>query len=482
MPEIHPPRWRVLPALALFLLLLTGCRATPIRTLPLDTRWGRGLLVGVSQLHEAPAMQVDERGEGVQLVWGSKQAGRIDLHAARIQRDRGVVSDVDLGTGLFLPRRYRLFTLANGERGLLTLAKPHKEGIPGVFYLRLSPQGDLLAPAQRITPDDARVVSYDALLRPDGALDLVWEARRPEDDARMIFHRRLTGLDAEPAGGDPILLVERGQGPSLFRDAAGALHLLWHLDRELEGDRIILYAPLGDAPAGPVEGVQIKRHGRNPGLRFSSPALTGDDGHLYAFWHLERLSGLSAGTASVTVISFPAGRPDQTREFDIAIPEGIPGREAWPQEGDFIPFAAPAGRLSGYVLYPGALQNSPPGDRAILLMTAKLTYRMKSELQPVMVALADGGQAGYAPIARSRFISSKPVGASDDAGNLYAAWLDYRGAGKYLVLLSTTSRAWMQGALQLTRSDMMDDIAGEVGFGLLAASALIPMLLFIFLL
>ena len=474
--------WRAWLILSLLILTLMGCRATPPRTQPLDTPWGRGLWVGTGQLHEAPALLVDAQGERVQLVWGSKQQGKIDLHLAQMTSHAGVVSSMDLDTGLFLPRHYRLFPLATGDTLLLTLARPHKDGVPGVFLVRLSPQGTPQTPPQRITPADAHVVNYDAAMRSDESLDLVWEALSPDEDGRGLFYHRLRGLTATPSAENLPRFLAQGQSPSLFRDGRGRLHLLWHLDRTSVGDREILYARLNEAPEGPVAGVPIYRHGRNPGLRLSAPALTGDDEHLYAFWHLERLSGLGAGTASVTVVTFPMVQPAQASAFDIVIPEVLPNPDAWRAGGDVIPISETTqARTSGYVFDPRALYFPSPTDHAVLLMSAKLTYRMKSRLQPVMVRLQNGRQVGYAPIARSRFISTRPVGTGDLAGNLYAAWLDYRDTGTYLVLFSSTSPVWKQGALQLSLGDMLEDVLSELGFGLLATSALIPMLLFIFL-
>jgi hypothetical protein len=463
----------------LLALLLAGCQSIPEHTQSLNTTWSRGMLVGTAHLQEPAAMAVTADGETIHLVWGTRQEGRIDLHLAQIDRQRGVTRTVDLGTGLFLPRRYRLFLLPDGELRLLTLARPDKAGTPGVFYMRLWADGALLGPAQRITPPEMAVASYDAVMRPEGVIELAWE--RASEADRTIHARQLRALEAPaPQMDAPRLLAAQAQGPSLYLEPSGALHLLWYQDRELEGDRLIFYAPVDAATDGPLAGVRIKRHGRASGVRFSSPLLAGDEGHLYAFWHLERLAGLSAGTATVTVVAFPKGAPQQAREFDLVIPEALPEREDWTGQGFLIRLTPEdvGVRRSGYVLDPRPLAMEE-GPTLFLVMTAELSYRMKSRMQPVLAALADGTQVGYAPIARTRFISSRPVGAGDGGGNLFASWYDFRGGGKYLVYLATTSVAWRRGAMQLTRQTLMNDLAEELGFGLLAASAFTPMLLFI---
>ncbi len=469
--------WTRFLAVVLFAFLLAGCQSQPTRTLPLETTWGRGLLVGTGHLREPVAIAVDPDGSRVHLVWAQKGEQGIDIHTAQIQRDAGLVAEAQLNAGLFLPRSFRLFLLPSGEMRLFTLARPVKDALPGVFYLPLSSEGELLARPQRITPEGWGVVSYDASLNGE-AVELAWEA--DEDAGRGIFYQRLNDLEREPSASKPIRLTERGQGPSLILEPSGGWHLLWHDDRDL-GDRLILYAALDPANIGPVEGAVLRRHGRSEGVKFSSPRLAMDNDYLYAFWHQEFFSGLAAGTAATSVISFPKGHPDQSRLFEVAIPDAIPAAEAWPEGADYIPIASDdaVAFRSPYVIDPSALRTESPTDRVILLMSAKLTYRLKSEMQPVMVVLKGGDQVGYAPIARTRFLSQFPVGAGDRNAAFYAAWSDFRGAGQYLVFVSSTSAAWQKGVLQLTGQDALQDILGEIGFGLLAAGGLIPMLVFV---
>ncbi|NOX62934.1 MAG: hypothetical protein GXP42_13480 [Chloroflexi bacterium] len=463
---------------ALMALLLAGCQAQPNRTLPLDTNWGRGLWVGTGHLREPIALAVEPDGTRLYLVWAQKGEQGIGIHTAQIDQNAGIAAEAQLDAGLFLPRTFRLFLLPDGQMRLLTLARPNKDALPGVFYLRLSSSGELLARPERVTPEGWGVESYDAAFRSPDAIELVWEASA--DVGGGLRHQRLTGLEDGLSTSKPVVLVERGQGPSLVIEPSGALHLLWHDDREV-GDRLILYAELDATEIGPVEGEVIVQHGRSEGVNFSSPALAYDDDHFYAFWHQEFFSGLAAGTATVSAVSFPKNDPAQTHRFDLAIPEMIPSADAWPENMDFIPIASDdvVAFRSPYALHPSAVRVPTPGDRLMLLMSAKLTYRLKSEMQPVMVILQDGDQVGYAPIARTRFLSYFPVGVGDRAGALYAAWSDFRGAGQYLIFLSSTSAAWQEGILQLKDEDVLQDMLSELGFGLLAAGGLIPMLVFI---
>ncbi len=471
-------KWRLLWTGALFLLLLTGCQAQPNRTLPLNSIWGRGMLVGEGHMREPVAMAVAPDGSRMHLVWPREEDRGTDLYYAQVDGVQGVVAEGQLHSGLFLPRELHLFLLPDGDLWLLTRAKANKKAFSGVYWLQLSATGALQAPPQLLTPEDQEVASFDAAFRAPDVIELVWE--RSGDEGGGIYQQRLTVRAGEGEMSKPTLLVEEGEGPSLAMEPAGSLHLLWRQDRTEEGDRLIYYAPIDVDATGPVTGTLLLRHGRNVGVRSSSPKLAYDDGHFYVFWDQEFFSGLAAGTASTMVVSFPKGQPEQILKYEIAIPETISEGENW-TEGQYLPVTSDdnAAFRSAYVIFPSAMTTSGQRDRLILLMSAKLTYRFKSEMQPVMAVLQDGVQVGYMPIARSNYFSLYPVGAEDDEGRYYAAWNDYRGPGKYLIFFSSTSKAWQTGVLALKREDVTQDIVSEFGFGLLAAGGLIPMLLFV---
>jgi len=426
-------------------------------------------------LREPATIHVDR--QYTHLVWAQKGDYGTDIHYARIDRESGVQVSENLQSGLFLPRSFRLFVTSQGQTHLLTRAKSNKDGISGVYHLQISQNGEMSEQPLLITPPDQSVEVYDAVMRPDGQVSLIWESSRKTGGG--LYHRKVDFED--DAMGDIMEINAIGQGPSMTLDETGIMHLVWYYDDTNRGVRDIYYGSFPNAEMVASDGSVRSTHGRSQNASYSQPVVGYDDGHIYAFWHSEIVAGMEAGTGKTLFLSFPKGHPQSVALHEILIPD-LTGRGA-PDSADELWYTSISPDMamvsSSYVIYPSPISST--ASELPLLLSAKMTYRMQETMQPVMAVMADGVQAGYAPVARTDYLSYFPVGVRDEQGNAYSVWLDYRGGGRYPVYLSSTSPEWKAGILQTNARDVALDVSRELSFGLLAVVTLIPMTLLVFL-
>ena len=460
------------------LSLLSGCSSDGVRSQPLNSIWARGLSVGTANLREPATLQVDPRSQYAHLVWAQKGDYGTDIHYALIDRESGIRVSENLQSGLFLPRSFRLFVTSQGQIHLLTRAKSNKDGISGVYHLQISQTGELIEQPMMITPPDQSVEVYDAVMLPDGQVSLIWESSR--ETGGGLYHRQMV-LNND-SGGDIVKINATGQGPSMALDETGVMHLLWHYNDAGRRVREIYYASFPNAEVRASDGSALTTHGRSESASYSQPVVGYDDGHIYVFWHSEIVAGLEAGIGKTIFAAFPMGHPQQVVTREILIPD-MAGESISTSTGE-VPYLPVSPEMiamsSGYVIYPSPISSG--ASELLLLVSAKTTYRMQEAMHPVMAVLVDGTQVGYAPVARTDYLSYFPVGVRDEQGNAYSVWLDYRGGGRYPVYLSSTSPEWKSGILQTNARDVTLDVSRELAFGLLAVVVLIPMIVLIFLL
>ena len=461
-----------------FAIFLSGCSSNGVRSQPLDTVWGRGLSVGTANMREPASIWVDSQDQYAHLVWAQKGDYGIDIHYALVDKEDGVQVNEQLQSGLFLPRSFRLFVTPQGQIHVLTRAKSNKDGISGVYHLQISQNGALIEQPMMITPHNQSVEVYDAVMLPDGQMSLIWESSREAGGG--LYHRTLDFKDDAVGGIMEINAV--GQGPSIILDQTGVLHLIWRQDDTDRGVREIYYDSFPNTEVAASDGSLITTHGRSKSASQSQPVIGYDDGHIYVSWHSEIVSGLEAGTGKTVFTTFPKGQPQQAITHDILIPD-MAG-EVTTSSTDELAYMRVSPEMaafsSAYVIYPSPI--SANTSELLLLVSARTSYRMKEEMQPVMAVLVDGIQVGYAPIARTDYLSYFPVGVRNEQGNAYSVWLDYRGGGRYPVYLSSTSPGWKSGILQTKARDIAGDVSRELAFGFLTIVVLIPMTFLVLLL
>ncbi len=427
-------------------------------------------------MREPASMWVDSQNQYTHLVWAQKGDYGIDIHYALVDKEDGIQVSEQLQSGLFLPRSFRLFITPQGQIHVLTRAKSNKDGVSGVYHLQISQNGELIEQPMMITPHNQSVEVYDAVMLPDGQVSLIWESSREAGGG--LYHRTLDFKDYAVGGIMEINAI--GQGPSIILDQTGVLHLIWRQDDTDRGMREIYYDSFPNAKVVASDGSLITTHGRSKSASQSQPAIGYDDGHIYVFWHSEIISGLEAGTGKTIFTTFPKGHPQQAVTREILIPDMAGAvTTSSTDELSYTPISPEmAAFSSAYVIYPSPI--SVDTSKLPLLVSAKTSYRMQEEMQPVMAVLEDGVQVGYAPVARTDHLSYFPVGVRDEQHNAYSVWLDYRGGGRYPVFLSSTSPEWKSGILQTKARDIAGDVSRELAFGFLTVVVLIPMIFLVF--
>ncbi len=416
----------------LFAALLTGCSSFGERTQPLETDWGRGLVLGAANLREPATLALAEQGQVMHFAWAQKGEYGIDIHYARVDRQDGIQVSEQLQAGLFLPRSFQLFLTSQGEIHLLSLAKSNKDGVSGVYHVQISEDGELLGSPELITPPEQSVENYDAAMLPNGQVALVWESAR--ETGSGLYHRSLNWEDDTSSYGVVGQLNPTGRSPSVAAEQTNALHLTWHIDDYERGLRDVYYAEFTNADLGASDGDLITSIPLNDSTDLSPPVVGFDDGHVYVFWHSDVVGGLEAGTGKTDFVSFPKGHPDQVVKREILIPDSEGGATVSPlNQLTYSPVSPEMFiRSSSYVIYPAPVSADAP--ELPLLLSARTTFRLQEEMQPVMAVLVDGVQVGYSPVARTNNITFFPTGTRDAHGQAYAVWIDYRGGGRYPVI------------------------------------------------
>lgn len=161
-----------------------------------------------------------------------------------------------------------------------------------------------------------------------------------------------------------------------------------------------------------------------------------DRSHVYIFWSAEYRSGLEAGSAEASWVSFPLGRPDESQATQVMLPGEYPGlplrrlpspvwkaRMTQKMLPDLVELPPKGVRhFSGFIYMPAVV----PGQRAELPVTFSMMvkYRMRSHVQPVLTLFSGGQLIGYQMAGRTRHFSLHPRLARDEAGNLHLVWVD----------------------------------------------------------
>jgi hypothetical protein len=429
------------------LLTLSGCDVTSNRSAKPSPDWSRGLRIGVASLNQPVALQVDGGGRA-HLVWYTTIEGVGKLHYAQLDDQARVVMEKDLDIPLADPHKPQLLLDKRGNMHLALLAR--EDGLKSLFHFLLGDDGEVLSEPVLLSLPGEEVESYQMCLGQEGRIEVFGSAEEG------IYY---LGLGE---GGDvlspPTLIVPQGTDPSVQMDRSGTIHLAW-FQEPVPQAKELYYALL--SPGKPVEGTRLTQFGTGMSASLYGPVLGLDMDHVYILWAIEQRTGLEIGTAQSYYMSFPLGQPSRLIPTQIEI-----------ANSDFVTTPSVTGgqrnELAAMLtvwLDPSALDTTTASPSPLEVG--------KPSMQPVMAVFSESKMQGYQLAAETGSVSLRTDLVADPASNLYLAWLDAAGFGRYAVYYASTSP---QAKTRLDRTSPQDVLlkVADLALGMLSGVALLP--------
>jgi hypothetical protein len=347
--------------------------------------------------------------------------------------------------------------LSTSPDGVLRLMWTDNPRIPrGLFFARLTPEGQLLGEPRLLSEDDVRVSEYDVACNSDGSLDVFWATEVPTEGG--IYHLRMLTDDrvSEPNR----LLASGAAKPSLQVDRSGAIHLIWVEGTTLQ-DNTVYYAIYDPATGQLKDRARVGFYRSGTGVVTYPPVLGLDKGAAYVFWASEGRGGSSAGEAQTFMTSFPLGEPSFREGEVVEVPDTA--KPEYQQVTGNLPYrqlaSTTTGRPTGYLYMPSVLDGQ--NDELGLFLAGQFSSRNRTSTEVAWAILAEGAVKGYQLPTRSDG-SARPVGVLDEGGDAHLVWLNASGFGRYDVYYASTSEMVRANLDRVSVQDVASDVLGAL--------------------
>ena len=454
-------RHRSLILLSLLAILISGCASSPQeRVWTQAPGWSRGQLIGTSASTNLVPIARDPDGN-VYLAYLSDQEPEglrfvsIDPQGALRWTQPLPESENDYGRSaqlIFRQDRLIAFWLDSGQ----------------VIMQQVSSDGEFLKGP--IPVAQTREVAYFDLAQ-NGVEDLVLWFSGSSDDPGLF------ALDLLQPEAEAVLIDPSGIQPDVAVDEYGVTHAVWMTAAPLVQDAQIRYQSF------PPGYLQLADHPIVIETEFSTtdeiePASIAIDRYFgYIFWTTIIHTGLRAGAIDSFYLSFSLIDPTQQHfgkllypmSFELDLERMDPGsgvtageRLSWSESNP--------GSDQVRELVPAASQKTETG----VVFRARVPTRSgQSQTQIGALFFSDGLEESYQLLTFTNTASTHPNVLVDDAGYLFASWLELTDVRQYSVYLATTAPSFRSNFDQLTYGDYRR-MAGDTLFGMISGVILIP--------
>ncbi len=431
-------------------LLLAGCQAATPKTRKVLSEWSRGQQLGISGINQSVEMLSTQ--DALHLVWVAAE-GRT-LHYTRLDRAGQVQVSTDLVLGSAHPTSPNLSMSTDGVLRLLWTDNPR---IPrGLFFARLTPEGQLLGEPQLVSEDEVRVSEYDVACNSDGTLDIFWATEVPSEGG--IYHLRI--LADDQVGEANRLLVGGAGKPSLQVDRNGTIHLVW-VEGATPQENTIYYARYDPSTGQLEDKTRVGFYRSGTGMVAHPPVLGLDRATAYVFWSSEGRGGAQAGEAQTFMTSFPPGRPALNEAEPVEIPATV--KPEYERVTGNLPYqqlaSVATGWPTGYLYAPAVLEGQ--NDELGLFLVGQFSSRNRTTTEVAWAILTDGAVKGY-QLPTSLDGSARPMGVLDGGGDAHLVWLSAAGFGRYDVYYASTSESVRANLDRVTVQDVASDVLGTL--------------------
>ncbi|MFH1929748.1 MAG: hypothetical protein ABIK79_16515 [Chloroflexota bacterium] len=467
---------RLVLILMAMMSLLVGCDLGAEKSFRVASDWSRGATVGTSALSNPVSLCVDAGGSPVHLAWVTEGESSELLHYVQLNERADVVVDRDLEVPARHPHRLQL--LSDGRGGTHLFWMDSLEGALGLYYMRLTSEGQPASYPIRLSPVDVTVGSFSTGPNARGEIEVFWSS---EDGDHPGIYNII--LDSWGSLVSPNALIrEGGHDPHFALAGDGTLHLTWMQKPSYE-EHEIYYSTLSPVDATFQEATQVGFYNAGTGQVGYPPRIGLTNDTVYIFWSVERRGGgLTPPAAESFYVASSGGEMEFSQAKLIGIPRTTnPSYSRVEGELSYSELAAPVGGTAAvYANSPFVYQValvSPDGPKLPAAFATQLSTRNQDLIQITLTIWADGAMEGYQVAARTRSISLRPVLAVDSLGDFHLTWIDTGGFGKYQVYYATTSPEAKAVLNRITTRDVFSGVF-NVLWGLGQAVSFFPVFFF----
>ncbi|MDX1435422.1 MAG: hypothetical protein R3335_01330 [Anaerolineales bacterium] len=422
--------------------------------------WSKGVVVAKNVVgSQGFAVQPD--GQRLYLVYPYDLGEGPRLHFQQLGPDAEaiVTRDIDIATERL--RRSRLLLAGPGSLHLFWETRDPQAGW-SLWYAPISDDGQLREEPVRLSQEGIEVGRYEAVPTSDGSAVVVWDSPRNEE----VYGQAIGA--AGDLEGSPVLLVERGTDPSIAVGADDSIDLTW-----VEGENI-RYANFPGSTLATISGERIASVQIGTGDTLFGPVIGKSDGWIYVFWSRLSRSGLTAGQASTSYVSFPNGAAAEASLPEVVAVLPLEELPYQPYSGIYnltqivTEDAGPS--RSDYAYEPNPFKYELP-ELAVGIAT-KQVDRLDELVQVATLHFEDGDIKGFNFSGKTPGFSSSPVVAADSTGDLYFSWRD--GSSGEQIFLSTTAPEMKSEIDRIEGSDLANTML-QGGIEGLATVLLFPL-------
>ena len=403
--------------------------------------WSRGRVMGLTALKRRAALQVAADGSAV-LVWPNLE-GQLQLVIVGLSGEVLVDTVLPHAESAVDPQ---LQIGQDGSIHILWREGPATEA--SIRHLLLAADGTPSGEALVLSdPASSSIADPRLVLDAQGRPHALWV------DATGIYWAMLDaqGTAVEDGG----LLVADGFGLDVQADDAGAVHLIWQEEYDLNALKIF-YALLDaetNAMTTPEEMLEIQNSGRL-GIEEIALALTDETGYVLVAGY-----DRSFDRYMFQHVAFALDEPSQKDEGIWVLRSGVGPVDASPLGGQHTPLTFAISEQVGL-------------------------GRQRIELQSAIISLQEG-ELVEEVVSASPSASSRSAVAVDSASNMHMVWLDTAGFRQYHVVYGSTSPTIKEQYDIMSPRDTLNAVLDQVfqlslvvvgAFPGLVAWALVPFL------
>lgn len=450
-------------ALVLASWLLAGCGAAPERVWLKSPAWSRGLLVGTTASTD-PVSMASLGGDRVAFLFTSQDpngAQHLLLTAFDGRGERAWSKEY--------PEQYARI---ESPKLILTAAGLRLFWIDDlVLYGSLvdAQTGEVLQVAEVLSGEDA-VNDFDVAIDPQG-VPLIWYAgpRR---------HPGVKEIALDGQGGEAVWVDPFGVRPDIEFDSQGRLTGGWAHHPEGFGDIEFLYSISDEGRFSPGSAHVVASPSVSSSAVFQGPVFALSQDKAFVFWTVIERTGLSAGSAQSSYVSFPIDDPtDPSTHLTLLVPTAY---DLPYQEVDAAPLnlgervALPV-QGSGRTSFVSDLADAElPSSDLLLTFNTRASYLFRNTNQQIGTLLFSKGlPISYELISFSPRASQRPAVEAASDGELHLTWVEKGEGTGFLVYYVTTRPKWREVMARVTWDDGQRLIADTL-FGFSTGALLSP--------
>ncbi len=445
--------------------------------------WSRGKNLGKTISGIPVSIQIDNEDKNLYLIWSAKKADKRLLNFTKLNSKADILLQKFLDFNFVNPKNSQI--LLDSHKNLYLTWLDKYQDNTCLFHILLDSNGDKLTEPKLISIAESEVKNYKIGLNKGGNVEIFWEGE--EKDQKVIYYTQLNSKGDITS--ENSLIISEGKSPSFQIDKLGNIHLIWL--QSILGDRNDIYYSTFDVKKSKLEEkVKVGDFVISTGKVLSEPIIGLDNNYVYVFWSTEFRSGLAAGSAHISYLTFPINKPSfqssktvqlpflsktdslQIGERKIDFTQEQKGKERGKVDSiSLIPEDIFTGFPStDYVSMPGV--SGGQRSKLLLVCNLKVFEKNKQIIQLALVIYRDGEPLGYQLTNKTDHFSFSPKILIDKDNNIYLTWLDKLKVGQHKVFFAGTSSDIRKNLDFLTPIDIVIGITDTI-FHLFGASIFI---------